>query len=391
MADAAICAAGMGVETWFITVEPVKKFISAGDRERMYDLLDKNTSGVRLVSAKVNFTFEFGTEAYRAAVFSALVRSNVPQGVPVIVSDDMAVWAAAAAIADKYPMIGVLHGDDDVYYKLANKYYAQMSACACVSNRIKNTVTSRYRNMGNDKVYTIPCGIYLPRFTPSVNESKLIRLAFIGRITDHQKRAGDLVLICALLHKRGIDFHLDIAGNSESSEKDFAAKFDEAGVRGFVTFHGWLQQQDVRSLLNQSDVLLLTSDFEGMPLVMMEAFAAGCSFVGTRVSGIEDYEGAPAGADCMAVYTVGDMEDAVTKIIKVASVPKQRRQLAARKMAETEFGMQRCLDKYFSAIAAITPPPPAARPILLSHFDVLKSKALALARYAKMSLRPNKH
>ncbi len=390
MADAAIYAAEMGVEVYFVTVEPVRKFKSAGNRERMYDLLQNNTSGVKLISAKVNFTFEFGTEAYRASIYSRLVSEHVPMGTPLIVSDDMAVWAAGAAIADKYPMVGVLHSDDTVYYELAGRYYAQMSVCACVSNRIRNTVIQKYPQIPVQNLHTIPCGIMLPVFAPAAKKDDLIRLIFIGRITDYQKRAEDLISICALLNQQGVAFHLDIAGNSDSSEKDFAARFAAAGVGEFVSFHGWRSQQEIQPLLNQADILLLTSNFEGMPLVMMEALASGCAFTGTRVSGIEDYENFPGGEGCLSVYTVGDIDDAVSKIRKLAAVPIHTRQLAAHKLAEAEFSMQACLDKYFSAVSAICGAAPLARSIRLSAGDKIKSKALALARYMKVSLMLNK-
>ena len=356
----------------------------------MYDLLHDNTGGVKLISTKVNFTFEFGTEAFRANVYSQLVSERVPAGTPLIVSDDMAVWAAAAAIADKYPMIGVLHSDDTVYYELAGRYYAQMSVCACVSNRIRNTVIQKNPQMPLQNLHTIPCGIILPVFAPSAKKDDLIRLIFIGRITDYQKRAEDLISICGLMHRQGIAFHLDIAGNSDESEKDFAARFGAAGVGEFVSFHGWRSQQQIQPLLNQADMLLLTSNFEGMPLVMMEALASGCAFTGTRVSGIEDYENIPGGEECLSVYTIGDIEDAVSKIRKSATVPIHTRQLAARKLAEAEFSMQACLDKYFSAISDIQEAAPIARNIRFSTSDKIKSKALALARFIKVSLMPNK-
>ncbi len=391
MANAAIFAAGAGAEVFFITVEPVKKFFSAGDRESMYELLSGNTAGLRLISSKVNFTFEFGTEAYRASIYSRLMRQHVPLGVPVIVSDDPAVWAAAAGIADKYPMIGVLHGDQDVYYNLAKKYEQQLSICVCVSNRIKQTAERKVIAMATRKLFRIPCGINLPAFAPYEKTTETIRLIFIGRLTDYEKRAADLVSICSLLHQQSIAFHLDIVGNDDDSAKDFTERFTSAGVGDLVSFHGWQNGPAVQQLLNKSDVLLLTSNSEGMPLVMMEALASGCAFTGTRVSGIEDFEHLPAAAKCVMVYKIGDIDDAVLKIKKSTAVPARERQLAARKLAEAEFSMQACVDKYFSTITTMRGTAATARPIWLSVSDRLKSNALALARYIKMSIRSKKH
>ena len=390
MANAAVCAAGKGVEVFFITVLPEKKFISAGVRETMHELVNNSTSGVRLISEPVNFTFEFGTEAYRASVYSRLISKNVPQGVPVIVSDDPAVWAAAAGIADKYPMVGVLHGDQDQYYNLAKKYQQQLSICVCVSGRIKHKAAQKVPALDQSKLFKIPCGINLPEFAPYEKTNDIIKLIFIGRLTDYEKRAEDLVSICALLHKQGTPFHLDIVGNDEDSARDFSQRFANEGVADRISFHGWQTGQAVQQILNQSDVLLLTSNSEGMPLVMMEALASGCAFTGTRVSGIEDFEDLPAAADCVSVYTVGDIDDAVSKIRKVAAMPARQRQLTARKLAEAEFSMQTCVDKYLSAIATMTGAAPTARPIRLSPLDLLKSKMFAVARYTKVNLRSSK-
>ena len=389
MADAAIGAAAMGLEVYFITVEPAKEFVSAGGRERMYDLLSNNT-GITLISRKVNFTFEFGTEPYRANVYAALIREKVPEGTAVIVSDDSAVWAAAGSIADKYPMIGVLHGDQEVYYNLAKKYHQQMSICVCVSNRIKDTAIRKFYYLDPNRLYTIPCGINLPEFAPYTKTSEVIKLVFIGRLTDYEKRAADLIAIGTRMHEQGVAFSLDIAGNDEQSKKDFSQRFTEAGIAEAVSFHGWLPAGDVQKLLNTSDILLLTSNSEGMPLVMMEALASGCGFAGTRVSGIEDYEHNPAAAGCVSVYTVGNIAEAVTKIKQLAAVPARTRQTAARKLAETEFSMQVCLERYFKAIGTLKTRIATAQNIGMPSGGKIKSNTLALARYLKMSILPRK-
>ena len=192
-------------------------------------------------------------------------------------------------------------------------------------------------------MFIIPCGIELPDFEPSSPDDGILRLIFVGRLTDYEKRAEDLIKICALLHKKGVLFHLDIVGNTTESKTEFTERLKTEGVTKEVSFYGWLSKGEIQQLLKGSDIALLTSNSEGMPLVMMEAFASGCGFTGTRVSGIEDFENDPLAANCISVYSIGDIEDAVNKINKVAAVPKGVRQSAARKLAEAEFSMGVCL------------------------------------------------
>ena len=387
MADAAMAFAAKGVKVYFVTVTPSSPFVSAGGREPMVHLLAGNKS-VQLITTPAGFTFEFGSEEYRTSVYARQIQTLVPQGTPIIVSDDMAVWAAAASIADRYPMIGVLHGDQDYYYDRARRFHAQLSVCVCVSGRVLRRVQEKCPVLSAAKIALIPCGIELPLVTPARPADGVLQLAFIGRLTDYEKRAEDLVKIAALLQQKGVNFHLHIAGNTEASAIDFQAQFAENGAGDRVTFHGWQAKQWLQALLDRTDIVLLTSNSEGMPLVMMEALASGCGFVGTRVSGIEDYGHDVRAVNCVAVYPVGNIEDAVAAISRVAQVPEVDRRNAARLLAATEFSMDVCLARYTAAIQAASLG--RATPFSFPATKRIVSDLRAVARYMKVKMRHKK-
>jgi glycosyltransferase involved in cell wall biosynthesis len=384
MADAAVAAAADGATVYFITAVPVRPFYSGAGREKMADIV-KGFNNLKVISCGVNYLYEFGSEKYRANILAGLITGHVPRGTPLIVSDDSAVWAAAASVSDKYRMVGVIHGNDDIYYSNARKYAGQLTACVCVSNRIKDNLLRNCPEVNVAKVTVIPCGINLPGFAPLSGAAGKLRLIFIGRIEDKVKRATDLVFIAALMYKQGISFHLNIIGNSEKSGIEFFNSFRNAGIERFVTLCGWLSKNEIQALLNESDVLLLTSDSEGMPLVMMEALASGCAFTGTRVSGIEDYEFHPLAGNCVSVYSVGDIEDAVNKIKNVGRIPENIRTQAARKLAVSEFSMDTCLGKYFNIIFENKSSLPPAS-INMGFSGLLSSRAIAMARYLKVRI-----
>ncbi len=192
--------------------------------------------------------------------------------------------------------------------------------------------------------------------------------------------------ICALLAKGNTPFHLHIIGDGEAKDA-LENKFAAAGLQQHVTFYGWLSQAEVTDHLSRADILLLTSAFEGMPIAMMEALAAGCGVAGTRVSGIEDYEHHPLSAHCLSVFAVGDMEDAAHKINIIAAIPKNIRQQAARSLAASEFSMEVCLDRYFKVIAAIKTVPVPPPKIRCSVFKLLYSNLLSVARNIKVRLK----
>ena len=384
MADAAIALAKQGHEVYFITVEPGKEFFSAKGRETLLQLLGKNANTVKIIKTGVGYEFEFGTPGYRAWVYKKLIAA-LPAGTPIILSDDHAVWEAAVSLHQSYPVVGVLHADESQYYNLAEKYYREVAVFACVSERVKATMQKRVPEFDPGCMYTIPCGINLPAFELAGHREDLLQLIFVGRISEYQKRAGDLLKIAIQLAKKGKNFRLNIIGDGPEKTA-LENKVKEAGLQQYVVFPGWLSQKEVARYLSASDILLLTSDFEGTPIAMMEALAAGCGMVGTRVSGIEDYEHHPLAADCLRVYTVGDIEEALNKIEAISAIPQNVRQQAARKLAETEFSMEVCLSRYLVALAAIRAninPIPA---ISIGLSQLLYSKMIALARHMKVRL-----
>lgn len=386
MANAAGVAARNGTEVWFVTVEPARPFFSSGGRESICNLVQEQAAGINLVTEKAGFEFELGTEAYRTSRYVKLISSSVPSGTPIIVSDDMAVWTAAAAVAVRYPMIGVLHGDQDYYADKAARFEKQLAAAVCVSARVKKRLTERCPNLDTSKIHVIPCGIELPTIQRREKPDGKLRLGFVGRLTDYEKRGHDVVAICSELNKRRIDFLLTIVGSSKEAELEYGQKFREAGISDAVSFVGWQPAAEVELILSDTDIVILTSNSEGMPLVMMEALGAGCGFVGTRVSGIEDYEQHPLARNCIRVYTVGDTAEGASQIADLAKVDAEQRAKDARAIAEAEFTMDKCLERYGTALRTV-PCSAAAYPIPpLSAQLQIKSRLRAGLRYVRLKL-----
>ena len=111
-------------------------------------------------------------------------------------------------------------------------------------------------------------------------------LLFVGRL---RVRKGVEVLLAALaeLRRRGSAAVLRIAGDGEHRPR-LERAVDELGLRDAVTFLGTCDGPRVRRLLAGAAALVVPSIYEGMPLVVLEAMAAGVPVVGSRVSGIPE-------------------------------------------------------------------------------------------------------
>jgi glycosyltransferase involved in cell wall biosynthesis len=126
-------------------------------------------------------------------------------------------------------------------------------------------------------------GIELERFdaAPRPVPGRVIAL---GRLSQ-QKRPDVAVEAFARVHGRLSESELLLAGRGPEEERvrELAGRL---GVDGAVRFLG--PRDDVPELLATASCLVLSSDYEGCPLSVLEAMAAGVPVVATRVGGVPE-------------------------------------------------------------------------------------------------------
>jgi glycosyltransferase involved in cell wall biosynthesis len=111
-----------------------------------------------------------------------------------------------------------------------------------------------------------------------------LRLVYVGRLV-RAKGLFELLEALERLQRSGRCMALDIAGSGvdEPALRAAAARLD-----GRVRFLGNVLGEDKCRLWLASDVFALPSHFEGLPYSLLEAMAAGCVPVTTRLAAIPD-------------------------------------------------------------------------------------------------------
>ena len=105
---------------------------------------------------------------------------------------------------------------------------------------------------------------------------------FVGRLTQI-KRPDRLLDVIAATKARGLNLHFLVAGEGELFESSKARAIEEKLP---VTFLGW--RSNIDQLFAASDIAILTSDNEGIPLTLIQAAFAGIPIVAPRVGSISD-------------------------------------------------------------------------------------------------------
>ena len=109
-----------------------------------------------------------------------------------------------------------------------------------------------------------------------------IYCAFVGRLTQI-KRPDRLLDVAAAMLKREVPIHFLVAGEGELFESSKSrAKSEELPI----TFLGW--RRDIDELFAASDIAILTSDNEGIPLTLIQAAQAGLPIIAPAVGSISD-------------------------------------------------------------------------------------------------------
>lgn len=94
------------------------------------------------------------------------------------------------------------------------------------------------------------------------------------------------------LAKDHSELTLHIAGSGAGEEADTLRQRMET-MKSRVILHGQVDQPSLAKLMQQADVFVLPSFYEGLPLVLVEAAACGCQLVATALPGIVEQLAAP--------------------------------------------------------------------------------------------------
>ena len=113
-----------------------------------------------------------------------------------------------------------------------------------------------------------------------------VRLLYAGKL-DSSK--GVPWLLRSLRRVEG-NWRLHLVGGGSGAERDLCLRLAaEHGDR--VTVHGVLAHRELGALMRESDIFVLPSFFEGLPLVLLEAMACGCRIVTTDLPGSRELFG----------------------------------------------------------------------------------------------------
>lgn len=212
----------------------------------------------------------------------------------------------------------------------------------CNTRSLKAILTNHYR-IPPSKVTVIPNGVDIDFFSPPVPGIRSSRpvILSVGRFVPEKDQAT-LISAFGRLTPRHPEAELWLVGEGpqkETLQRLAAQELPPNRVR-------WLPGDvDLRPLFQQAALFVLSSYWEGLPNVVLEAMAAGLSVVATAVGGLPEL--VVPGQTGWLVPS-GDAPALATAITRLLTEPETRRAFgrAGRKRVEQNFSLPTMVRRY---------------------------------------------
>ena len=202
------------------------------------------------------------------------------------------------------------------------------------------------------KLFISRCGLQMADLParPAHRPGHVARVICVARLSPEKAHTG-LLLAFAQVLKRGHKAELVLVGDG-SERPHIESTIRELGLTGLVRLRGHLSEADTLAEVANSDVLVLASFMEGLPVVLMEAMALGLPAVASRVAGIPEL--IEDGVEGL-LFNPTDWNDLTEKLETLLADPELRERLgaAARIKIEAEFKIETVVKPMYDHFAGI--------------------------------------
>ena len=209
----------------------------------------------------------------------------------------------------------------------------------CVSNYTRD-VGIKYRIANKEKFTVVYNGIGKIKIHQKVENNK-VKIIFIGRLSK-QKDPELLVKAVAGLPKDLIKkIEVQIIGSGEKANK--LKKLVDKNGHPVVSFIDNAPRDEVVEMLKNSDIFVLSTNWEGFPYSILEAMSVGLPAIVTNVGGINE----AVDSSCGFLIERGDVESLQKALTKLITDKNLRKTMGenAQKIVENKFFLKNMLLK----------------------------------------------
>jgi glycosyltransferase involved in cell wall biosynthesis len=211
----------------------------------------------------------------------AVVRSRIkwPERVTILPNNTDCGYEVARLLSETFrsmrvvtSVVGIVHSNICTSIKLVAENIFLLDKVFAVSDAILMSTTAEIQA-------SIPCRLlgYPSRTITKISRrprtkrrhTELLKIIFVGRLVEDQKRFSRVLRLVEELRLANLPFILNVVGDGYMAAELAQVALAGSSVTPDVYPRGELTNEDVLQAMRESDVLVLTSEFEGSPFVVM--------------------------------------------------------------------------------------------------------------------------
>jgi glycosyltransferase involved in cell wall biosynthesis len=258
--------------------------------------------------------------------------------------------SATQARAAGLPFIYTMHSDDALYWgildELAQRGFS--GPVICVSSHLQERVRAQFPDVDCRMIaYGVPCDNMRAQYS-----TKPFRVVFCGRVVEEQKRISAVVKSMIRICRKFESVECCIIGDG-SERAAVEAQIAAAGMTKRILLLGRLSNEAARKQLSQCQALLLLSEYEGLPLAVLEAMSVGVIPICRRIpSGIPELV-----INGVTGFLVDDedaeVETIIGRLLSEAGLWESVSQ-AARQLVEARYSREKCNQAWVDLVLEVS-------------------------------------
>lgn len=245
-------------------------------------------------------------EEFYCYAFSKIVKDLINKNIPYVIIPRSELTESAQKKKRLKKIIGNM-----VYF---NRFFNNSCAIHYLSNQEKNESKDRWKKYS----YVIPNGAYQKENIKKKFSPDALKVAYIGRYERYQKGLDFLIESinrCKSVLRKA-NFVLNMYGvNQNDTVSILKNEIHKYNIADLININDCVFGAEKEKVLLESDVFILTSRFEGMPMGLIEALSYGLPCLvtkGTNLSSeVDEYS-----AGWIADNSVESVENALLNMVK---------------------------------------------------------------------------
>ncbi len=193
----------------------------------------------------------------------------------------------------RIPIVLHLHGGAfHIFYRNLPRLFQRIIQWAFQHVQIVIVLGPSWKNfihnelgIGEERIVIMPNAVSIPLKQGTRSSHSQIQLLFLGRLASH-KGVSILLRALASSNVKTLKWKAIFAG--DGNIKTYQEEAEQLGVKERISFPGWVSGTCTNELLMSSDIMILPSLMEGLPMAILEGMAYGLAVIATSVGSIPE-------------------------------------------------------------------------------------------------------